>query len=284
MTWIRLLLSPFFGLILLLFIGTAVAQLARPDLSKRVTDLTGTLTAAQSEALENRLAAFEKEKGSQIAVLIIATTQPEDIAAYAIRVADAWKVGRKNIDDGAILIVAKNDRRLRLEVGYGLEGVIPDAVAKRIIAETITPYFKQGAFAAGIDAGVTQIMALIRGETLPPPQPDVDDTPSESAFLFILAAGLAVGFILSLMLGRPLAGLIAGLGSASVGMLFFGLGFAIFLGFMVFFMIIGGSRNSGWSSGGGTTWRGGGYRSGGGGSWRGGGGGGFGGGGASGSW
>jgi uncharacterized protein len=259
-----------------LFIGSAFAQLAIPDLSKRVTDLTGTLTGAETTALENKLAAFEKEKGSQIAVLIIPTTQPEDIAAYGIRVADAWKIGRKNIDDGVILIIAKNDRRLRIEVGYGLEGVIPDAIAKRIIAETITPYFKQGAFAAGIDAGVTQIMALIRGEALPAPQESIDSAPSESAFMFILMAGLVVGFILSLMLGRPLAGLISGLCSAAAAALFFGLGFAIFLGFMVFFMIIGGNRYSGWSSGGG-------YRSGGGGSWSGGGGG-FGGGGASGSW
>jgi len=271
-------LRPALGLILLLFLGTALAQLALPDLSRRVTDLTGTLTAEQTNALENKLAAFETEKGSQIAVLIIDTTQPEDIAAYGIRVADAWKIGRKNIDDGAILIVAKNDRRLRLEVGYGLEGVLPDAVAKRIIADTIKPYFKQGEYAAGIDAGVTEIMDLIRGEALPAPQASADNAPSESAFLFILGAGLIAGFILSLILGRPLAGLIAGLGCTAVSALFFGLGFAIFLGIMVFFLIIGGNRYSGWSSGGG-------YRSGGGGggSW-GGGGGGFGGGGASDSW
>ncbi len=264
------------GWLLLLCIGSASAQLAIPDLSKRVTDLTGILTAAQTSALETKLAAFEHEKGSQIAVLIIASTQPEDIAAYGIRVADAWKIGRNKIDDGIILIVAKDDRQLRLEVGYGLEGVIPDAIAKRIIAETITPHFKQGDFAAGIDAGVTQIMELIRGETLPTPQPSAANAPSESAYLFILGAGLVVGFILSLLLGRPLAGLIAGLGSMSVAILFFGLGFAIFLGVIVFFVIIGGSRYSGWSSGGG-------YRGGGGSSW-GGGGGGFGGGGASGSW
>ncbi|MEC4747103.1 YgcG family protein [Methylomicrobium sp. Wu6] len=272
----RSTLKAIFGLILLLFIDIVSAQLAIPDLSKRVSDLTGTLTAIQTNTLENRLAAFEQEKGSQIAVLIIATTQPEDIAAYGIRVAEAWKIGRKKIDDGVIMIVAKNDRRLRLEVGYGLEGVIPDAVAKRIIAETITPYFKQGDFAAGIDAGVTQIMALIKGEALPAPQESTEKAPSESTFLFLLAAGLIVGFILSLMLGRPMAGLIAGFGSTAVAALFFGLGFAIFLGILVFFMIIGGNRYSGWSSGGG-------YHSGGGGSW-GGGGGGFGGGGASGSW
>jgi len=271
-------MKPVFGLILLLFLGIASAQLALPDLSRRVTDLTGTLTDEQTNALENRLAAFETEKGSQIAVLIIDTTQPEDIAAYGIRVADAWKIGRKNIDDGVILIVAKNDGRLRLEVGYGLEGVLPDAVAKRIIADTIKPYFKQGAYAAGIDAGVTEIMALIRGEALPAPQVNSDNAPSESAFLLVLGAGLIAGFILSLILGRPLAGLIAGLGCTAVSALFFAWSFAIFLGVVVFFLIIGGNRYSGWSSGGG-------YRSssGGGGSW-GGGGGGFGGGGASDSW
>ena len=253
------------------------AQLAIPELSKRVTDLTGTLSAEQSDALENKLAAFEKENGSQIAVLIVPTTQPEDIAAFGIKVAESWKIGRKKIDDGVILIVAKSDRRLRLEVGYGLEGAIPDAIAKRIIAEFITPYFKQGDFAAGIDAGVTQIMALIKGETLPLPQHGAESAPSETGFFFVLVAGLGLGFFLSLMLGRPLAGLIAGLCSTVVATFFFGLGFALFVGFLVFFLIIGGNRYSGWSSGGGY------YSTGGGSSWRGGGGG-FGGGGASGSW
>ena len=115
------------------------------------------------------MAAFEAKKGSQIAVLIVPTTQPEDIAQFGIRVAEAWKIGRKNVDDGVILIVAKEDRKLRLEVGYGLEGAIPDAIAKRVIAETITPFFKKGDYAGGIDAGVTQLMQLIEGETLPEP-------------------------------------------------------------------------------------------------------------------
>jgi hypothetical protein len=119
-------------------------------LSRPVTDLTATLSAEQVATLENKLTAFEAKKGSQIAVLIVPTTQPEDIAQFGIRVADAWKVGRKKIDDGVILIVAKDDRRLRLEVGYGLEGAIPDAIAKRVIAETITPYFKAGDFYGGI--------------------------------------------------------------------------------------------------------------------------------------
>ena len=158
-----------FGLFLLLFFTAAWAQVPVPDLSQRVTDLTATLSAEQVSALENKLAAFEAKQGSQIAVLIVPTTQPEDIAQFGIRVADAWKIGRKNVDDGVILIVAKDDRKLRLEVGYGLEGAIPDAVAKRVIAETITPYFKSGDFAGGIDAGVTQLIGLIEGESLPAP-------------------------------------------------------------------------------------------------------------------
>jgi len=141
-----------------------------PDLSRRVTDLTATLSVQQVTVLEGQLAAFETQQGSQIAVLIVPTTQPEDIAAFGIRVAEQWKIGREKVDDGVILIVARNDRTLRLEVGYGLEGAIPDAIAKRVIAETITPHFKAGDFYGGIDAGVTQLMQLIEGEPLPPPR------------------------------------------------------------------------------------------------------------------
>lgn len=265
------------GIFLLAFIDPAWPQIAVPDLSRRVTDLTATLSPTQMEALEQKLAAFEAEKGSQIAVLLVATTLSEDIAQFGIRVADAWKIGRQNVDDGVILIVAKNDRKLRLEVGYGLEGVIPDAVAKRIIAETITPYFRRGDFAGGIDAGVDQLMQLIRGEPLPPPEPPPDYAQNENSFMFILLAGLFTGFILSLLMGRFMGGLLAGLGSGAAAAIFLGTGFAIVLGFMIFILILGGftHRGGGWTSGG--------YRSSGGGSW-GGRGGGFGGGGASGSW
>ena len=248
-----------FGIILLLFFTTVWAQVEIPELSHRVTDLTATLSIQQATALENRLAAFEAEKGSQIAILIVPTTQPEDIAQFGIRVAEAWKVGRKNVDDGVILIVAKEDRKLRLEVGYGLEGAIPDAIAKRVIAETITPFFKIGDYAGGIDAGVTQLMQLIEGETLPVP----DNVPSarlnEGTFMFILFGGLIAGFVLSAMMGRVMGGMLAGLGTGAVAALFFGLSFAVVLiGLMVFFIV--GVRH------------------------RGGGGGSFGGGGASGSW
>ncbi|MGZ8162706.1 MAG: TPM domain-containing protein [Methylobacter sp.] len=264
--------------VLLLFFTTLWAQVAVPDLSRRVTDLTGTLTTEQAKALESKLASFEAAKGSQIAVLIIPTTQPEDIAQFGIRVADAWKIGRKNIDDGVILIIAKDDRQLRLEVGYGLEGVIPDAIAKRIIAETITPYFRAGDFAGGINAGVEQVMRLIEGEPLPAPQKQPSGESGQSAFMFILLGGLLVGFLLSVLMGRVMGGMLAGLGSGIIAALILGLSGALMIGLMVFFIV--GVRHSGgrgWSSGGGFGGMGGGS------SW-GGGGGGFGGGGASGRW
>lgn len=267
------------GVVLLACVAPVWPQIAVPDLSRRVTDLTATLSPTQMEALERKLAAFEAEKGSQIAVLLVPTTLSEDLAQFGIRVAEAWKIGRQNVDDGVILIVAKNDRKLRLEVGYGLEGVIPDAVAKRIIEETITPYFKRGDFAGGIDAGVNQLMQLIRGEALPPPEPQPDYAENENSFMFILVAGLFTGFILSALMGRFMGGLLAGLGSGAAAAVFLGVGFAIVLGLMVFILILGGFTHrggGGWSSGG--------YRSSGGGSSWGGGGGGFGGGGASGSW
>jgi len=266
-----------FGLLLLLFFTAAVALVSIPDLSHRVTDLTATLSPQQIAALENKLAAFEAEKGSQIAVLIVPTTQPEDIAQFSIRVAEAWKIGRKKIDDGVILIVAKDDRKLRIEVGYGLEGAIPDAIAKRVISEIITPYFKTGDFAGGIDAGVSQLIKLIAGESLPAPANEQNDQPDEGAFLFILFGGVIAGFVLSAIMGRIMGGLLAGLGAGAVAMLFFGLGImVVFIALMVFFIVgIKHRGGSGWTSGGGGF--------GGGGSW-GGGGGSFGGGGASGSW
>src|SRR5215217_2564454 len=119
------------------FVSLAAAEVAVPTLKSRVTDLTGTLTPEQKGALEQRLAAFEAAKGSQIAVLMLPSTKPEEIEQFSIRVAEAWKIGRKGTDDGLILVIAKEDRRLRIEVGYGLEGAIPDAVAKRVISETI---------------------------------------------------------------------------------------------------------------------------------------------------
>jgi uncharacterized protein len=268
------------GLLLATFALSAWAQVAVPELSRRVTDLTATLDAGQVAALENKLATFETQKGSQIAVLIVPTTQPEDIAQFGIRVADQWKIGRKKIDDGVILIVAKNDRTLRLEVGYGLEGAIPDAIAKRVIAETITPYFKAGDFYGGIDAGVQQVMRLIEGEPLPPPSAS-GQGPGEGdgALVILIVGGMVAGWLLSTLMSRPAAGGIAALGSGVVGMLLLGLTpLLLFIAVFVFAGVTSGFRHGGgWSSGGG-------WGGGSGGSWGGGGGGGFGGGGASGSW
>jgi len=167
-----------FALLWLIGLGlNAVAQglLAIPKLSARVTDLTGTLTAEQQSALEQKLAAFEAAKGAQLAVLIVPTTKPEEIEQYSIRVVDQWKLGRgtvngKRVDDGALLIIAKDDHRIRIEVGYGLEGVLTDAMSNRIISETITPAFREGNFYGGIDGGLDQMMKLVEGEALPPPE------------------------------------------------------------------------------------------------------------------
>ncbi len=266
------------GFFLLLCALSAWAQVAVPELSRRVTDLTGTLDAGQVAALENRLAAFEAQKGSQIAVLIVPTTQPEDIAQFGIRVAEQWKIGRKKIDDGVILIVAKDDRKLRLEVGYGLEGAIPDAIAKRVIAETITPYFKVDDYYGGIDAGVQQLMRLIEGEPLPAPSASAGGG-GDGLFVILIVGGIVTGWLLSMLMSRPAAGGIAALGSGVVGVLLLGLTpVLLFIAVFVFVGVATGFRHGGgWTSGGG------GFGGRGGGSW-GGGGGGFGGGGASGSW
>ncbi len=265
------------GLLLAVAALAAWAQVAVPELSRRVTDLTATLSAQQVATLEDALAAFEAARGSQIAVLIVPTTQPEDIAQFGIRVAEQWKIGREKFDDGVILIVAKDDRTLRLEVGYGLEGAIPDAVAKRVIAETIVPYFKAGDFHGGIDAGVRQVMRLIEGEALPPAvvaKGEGDD----ATFGMLVIGGVVAGWLLSLLMSRPAAGGVAALGSGALGAMLLGWSpLLLFVAVFVFAAVASGFRHGGgWSSGGG-AWRGGG------GSW-GGGGGGFGGGGASGSW
>ena len=258
----------------------AWAVVGVPELSRRVTDLTATLSAEQVTELENKLAAFETKKGSQITVLIVPTTQPKDIAEFGIEVADLWQIGRKGVDDGVILIVAKDDRKLRLEVGYGLEGVIPDAVAKRVIEDTITPYFKKGDYATGIDAGVAQLMKLIEGEALPAPSGTSNEGQVDGAFMFILFGGVIAGFVLSAMMGRVVGGVLAGLGGGMLAALVFGVTFflALFIGFMIFFIVgVPSTGGRGLSSGGGFG------GSSGGSSWSGGGGS-FGGGGASGSW
>src|SRR5450759_5322092 len=155
-------------LLALLLSGAAHAEVKLPPLTQRVTDLTSTLDAQQTQTMEARLAEFEKNKGAQIAVLIVPTTQPESIEQYGIRVVEAWKLGRKGVDDGALLIVAKDDHSLRIEVGYGLEGALNDATANRIIDAVIVPQFKRGEFYPGIESGMAAMMQVVNGEPLPP--------------------------------------------------------------------------------------------------------------------
>jgi len=281
--------------LLLCVLASAHAEVAVPPLQARVTDLTGTLTPEQRATLEHELADFEARKGSQIAVLLVPSTEPETIEQYGIRVGEAWKVGRKRVDDGAILIVAMKDRALRIEVGYGLEGVIPDAVAKRVVAEVIVPFFKQGDYYGGIHAGVQRLMRLINGEPLPPPSArDTGWSGVERALPFAFIAVFVLGGILRAIFGRLLGATAAG-GIATLVIWFIAssLGVAVVLGVLVFlFTLILGlparGGYGGWSSrpgGFGGGWGGGGLGGGGlgGGGWSGGGGG-FGGGGASGRW
>lgn len=257
----------------------AAAQVAIPPLTARVTDTTATLTAGQKASLEQTLQALEARKGSQLAVLMVPTTAPETIEQYALRVAELWKLGRKKVDDGAILVVAKDDRALRLEVGYGLEGALNDATSKRIISEIITPRFKQGDLYGGITAGVDQIIRVIDGEPLPEPDGrragGTTDIEQYIPVIFVLA--LVVGGVLRALLGRLPGALATGGAVAVVAWLFAGaLVIAVVAGVIAFlFTLLGGSMGG----------RGiGGHRGGFGSGGFGGGGGGFGGGGASGRW
>lgn len=263
----------------------AVGETATPALKSRVTDLTGTLGSEQQRSLEAKLAAFEQRKGSQLALLIVATTGNESIEQFAIRAAEQWKLGRKGTDDGLLLIVAKADRTLRIEVGYGLEGVIPDAIAKRVISETIVPRFKAGDFAGGIEAGMTQLMALVDGEALPPPKRQQRQQHQEgnNPLGLLLMAAMVGGQVLRSLLGPVVAGGVIGAGVFGVAWLITGtLGMALVLGFGGFFVTLLGIMGLIGSSGFGGGGRGGFGGMGGGGF--GGGGGGFGGGGASGRW
>ena len=280
------------GLLLALLLGFAAwlpawALVAVPALTTPVTDLTGTLNAAQVQALDQQLQAFAARKGSQIAVLMVPTTQPEAIEQYSIRVTDAWKLGRKGVDDGVLLLIAKDDRTVRIEVGYGLEGVIPDAIAKRIVAETITPYFQAGNFDGGIQAGVNQLMRLIDGEALPPPKPAVaqhQGPPLELALFVVFGAvvlGQALRAVLGRMLGAGVSAAVAGIG----GWLLIGSGLlAGGAALLAFFAVFSGMRFGGPGGFGGGGFGGGGLGGGNGGGGFSGGGGGFGGGGASGRW
>ncbi len=266
--------------------GLAHAELAViPELSNRVTDLTQTLSTAEQAQLEQKLAAFEAKKGSQIALLIVPTTQPEDIAQYSIRVVEKWKIGREKVDDGLLLLVAKDDRKMRIEVGYGLEGAVPDLYAKRIISEIISPKFKQGDFYGGLDAGLNSLIGLVEGEALPAPKRAESSGMGMMDMLPILMfGGLVTGLFLRSMFGTFFG---SALNGGLIGTLIWVLGIALFgaaiLGVIAFFitMMLGGRGMNGYS--GGIPMGGGGWSGGGSSSW-GGGGGDFGGGGASGDW
>lgn len=291
-----------FGVCLLLMLGAiatgdALAEVRVPELAGRVNDLTRTLTAEQRRGLEERLAAIERRKGAQVVVLIVDSTAPETIEQFSIRVAETWKIGRgvvdgRRVDDGVLILVAKSDRRVRIEVGYGLEGAIPDALARRIVDESIVPGFRSGDFAGGLQAGIGDLGRLIDGEPLPPPRREAGssgDGIGDELMTGLVVAAFA-GSVTIAMLGRlvgALAGAAAGGVFAVVGgasLLTGGAVFLLALVFLLFFRGGGGGRGGSggvWTGGGagGSGW--GGRSSGGGFS---GGGGGFGGGGASGRW
>jgi uncharacterized protein len=272
----------------------ALALVAVPQLTGRVVDQTGTLSSGDIAQLTQTLADLEKRKGSQIAVLIVPTTDGEAIEQFSLRAAEAWKIGRKKVDDGALLVIAKNDRHLRIEVGYGLEGALTDVTAKRIIDEVITPKFRSGDFAGGISAGVNRMIGLINGEKLPTPEPSHWDS-RQSASLdnvnpFWLFFAFVVSSLLRGALGRLLGSLSAGAFATALAWFLVGdLGIALAAGVFVFIIFVfveaassgrgggswssGSSSSSGWSSSSSSDS---GSFSGGGGS--------FGGGGASGSW
>ncbi len=261
-------------------------MVAVPPLAARVTDLTGTLSAQQRSALEQVLADYEQQHGSQIFVLMVPSTAPEPIEAYGIRVADAWKAGRKGVDDGAIILIAKDNpaslRKMRIEVGRGLEGALTDAQSKRVLQDVMAPHFRQGDFYGGLSAGISAIQTIVAQENLPPAERAKHQQASGGIgdwlpVLFPLA--LIVFFVLSAAMrsggrvtgslpgGRPGTRVVMGnrgWGPGTIG----GLGGGI-----------GGGLGGGWGRGGGGF---GGGDSGGG--FGGGGGGDFGGGGASGNW
>ena len=282
-----------------LWTGLAAAQapLPVPALTARVIDQTGTLDAVQVKGLEDKLAALEQAKGTQLVVLMVPTTQPEDIASYANRVGNAWKIGRKDVGDGVLLVVAKNDRKVRIEVAKTLEGAIPDLAARQVIDTAITPNFRNGEYGAGLLAAADQLIARINGEALPAPQPGRGSTGGDGGFDWFNIAifalfGLPIAVrVLNNMFGRKFGSLLASAGVGTVillvttSMLLAGIGAFIALLFAFFAGGTGSGRSGGgvpWIGTGGGGWSSGSSSSGGG--FSSGGGGDFGGGGASGDW
>jgi uncharacterized protein len=281
-------------------LAPALAQdvLPVPALTARVIDQTGTLSEPQRAALESKLAAFEQSAGTQIVVLMVPTTQPEDIAAYAFRVADSWKIGRREVGDGLLIVVAKSDRQLRIEVAKALEGAVPDLAARQIIDRAITPAFRAGDYAGGLSAGVDGLIARVKGEGLPLPDaraaPGRDEGSWEQLLMFLFVGVPVVGGVLSKLLGRKLGSLVTAGGTGFVAWLFSAslwvAGIAAFVALLVVGVLgigalSGLARGSGRGGRGGPGgWGGGGFGGGGGGGFGSGGGGNFGGGGASGRW
>ncbi|MBI5718583.1 MAG: TPM domain-containing protein [Burkholderiales bacterium] len=287
-------------------VASARAQLPVPALSARVIDETGTLSAPQRSALEAKLAAFEAQAGPQIVVLLVPATAPEDIAAYAQRVADSWKIGRRDQGDGVLVVVAKNERRVRIEVAKALEGAIPDLAARQIIDNAIRPAFRADDYAGGLNAAIDQLMGRIRGEGLPAPAPvparELPGLQLEELAMFLFVAVPIIATVLTRLFGRKLGSLFAAGGAGYAGWWFsasawvaagVGLAALVLVGIIGFgatasrAMRRAGGRTlphvGGWDGGGwGGGWSGGG--SGGGGGFSSGGGGDFGGGGASGDW
>ncbi|NVM92626.1 uncharacterized protein FHT32_006317 [Variovorax sp. SG517] len=288
---------------MLLATGSALAQslLPIPALTARVIDQTGTLDGAQRNGLETKLAAFEQRKGSQIVVLMVPTTAPEDIASYTQRVGDAWKIGRKDVGDGLLVVVAKDDRKMRIATAKALEGAVPDLAAARIIDEEMKPRFRNGDFAGGLNAAVDRLIGLVDGEPLPEPSRNTGggsggnggfDWENLAIFLFV---GVFVGApIARAIFGKKLGTMFIG-GGVGVVVFFITTSIAIAVIAALVALIVslvagtgrpGGGGGGGWSSGGGGWGGGGGGFSGGGGGggFSSGGGGNFGGGGASGDW
>ncbi|MEO8103656.1 MAG: TPM domain-containing protein [Betaproteobacteria bacterium] len=264
-----------------------------PKLDKRVIDLTATLSAEEEARIAARLKEFEAQKGAQIAVLIVGTTQPEAIFDYSLRVGEAWKLGRKGVDDGVLFVIAKNDRKMQILTGPGLQGTLTDAMSKRIISEIVGPKFRAGDFAGGIEQGVDKMIAVLQGEALPPPAKKRVASTSvnyENFLVLGFIAAMVVGPLLRSLLGRFMGATTTGaVTGAAAWFIAGGMVFPIIAGVIIFIIVMmmgamnfpGGRGGGGWTGGGGSSggWSGGGSSdsfSGGGGS--------FDGGGASGDW